>query len=70
MSESPRMAAELLTAAEVAAELRLDRETVCEMLRVGELRGFKPRGQWRVRRPDLERFVALRMNDAPPPQAA
>ena len=54
--------ANLLTAPEVAERLRLDRETVCEMLRIGELRGFKTRGRWRIEEPDLEAYVERQMN--------
>ena len=53
---------ELLTAQEVAAELRLDEQTVRKYLRGGQLQGFKVGGQttarhhWRITREEVEAF--------------
>jgi excisionase family DNA binding protein len=48
------MTKELLNIKEVAALLRLAEKTVYSMAQAGELPVFKVRGQWRVRRDDLD----------------
>lgn len=52
------MAIDLLTLQDVAEALRLAERTVYAMAAAGELPAFKIRGQWRVRRMDLEAWVA------------
>ena len=48
---------EHLTIKEVAALLKLAEETVYAMANEGELPAFKIRGQWRIRRAELERWM-------------
>lgn len=48
----------LLTIPEVADELRVHRSTVYRMLTARELATVEVRGKRRVRRSDLERYVA------------
>lgn len=48
---------EILTIKEVAALLKLAEMTVCAMANAGELPAFKIRGQWRIRRTELERWM-------------
>lgn len=48
---------ETLTPEEVAAILRIDKETVYRNLRQGRLPGAKVGGQWRTRRVDLDRIL-------------
>lgn len=49
---------ELLTAAEVQAELRLGKRAVYRMLNRGIIPGRKVGSTWRVRRCDLDRVLA------------
>ena len=51
------MTNELLNIKEVAALLRLAEKTVYSMAQVGELPAFKVRGQWRIRRADLDAWM-------------
>lgn len=37
--------------------LKLAQKTVYSMANAGELTAFKIRGQWRIRRPELERWM-------------
>ena len=57
----------VLTTREVAAALRVDRDTVIRWLNEGALQGFKlPGGDWRVHQTELERI----MTPQPAPAAA
>ena len=49
---------ELLTCEEAAAYLRLAPQTVYRLLRAGALPGVKVGRQWRVRRADLDAYLA------------
>ncbi len=48
---------EVLTIKEVAALLKLAEKTVYAMANAGELPAFKIRGQWRIRRAQLDRWM-------------
>ncbi len=48
----------LLTTEDVLTYLRINARTVYRLIRGGELRAVRVGRQWRVRRQDLERFVA------------
>jgi excisionase family DNA binding protein len=48
---------EVLTIKEVAALLKLAEKTVYLMAQGGEIPAFKARGQWRVRRSDLDAWI-------------
>jgi len=48
---------EILTIREVAALLKLAEKTVYSMAQQGEIPAFKVRGQWRIRRADLDRWI-------------
>ncbi len=48
----------LLTTEDVLSYLRVNARTVYRLIRDGELRAVRVGRQWRVRRQDLERFVA------------
>lgn len=52
-----RILDEVLTIKEVAALLKLAEKTVYAMANAGELPAFKIRGQWRIRRTELERWM-------------
>ena len=48
----------VLTTKEVAAALRVDRNTVIRWLNEGAIRGFQlPGGDWRISRSELERIM-------------
>ena len=51
------MADEVLTIKEVAALLKLAEKTVYAMANAGELPAFKIRGQWRIKRAELDRWM-------------
>lgn len=51
----------LMTAREVQEELRISRATVDRLFAAGDLPSFKVRGSRRVRREDLQQFIARRM---------
>ncbi|HLZ73350.1 MAG TPA: helix-turn-helix domain-containing protein [Dehalococcoidia bacterium] len=54
-----------LTVKEVAERLGTHPETVRRWLQSGRLRGYRPGGDklgWRVRREDLEQYIAVRTN--------
>jgi excisionase family DNA binding protein len=51
------MADEVLTIKEVAALLKLAEKTVYAMAAAGEIPAFKIRGQWRIRRADLDEWI-------------
>lgn len=56
---------ELLTVADIAGYLKVDRESVRRWLRSGALSGINlGRAGWRVRPEDLERFLAERTRDS------
>ncbi len=48
----------LLTTEDVLSYLRINARTVYRLIRDGDLRAVRVGRQWRVRRQDLERFVA------------
>ena len=48
---------EILTIKEVAALLKLAEKTIYSMAQKGELPAFKVRGQWRIRRWELDRWI-------------
>ncbi len=48
---------ELLTIEEVARILRISVQTVRRMIDEGELRAIKIRGQWRIKREDLQNYI-------------
>ena len=59
--------ARALTSAQVAEALGVVRRVVLDMIRSGELRGWRlhgDHGDWRVNSRDLERFLAERSEDA------
>jgi excisionase family DNA binding protein len=51
------MADEVLTIKEVAALLKLAEKTVYTMAQAGEIPAFKIRGQWRIKRAELDRWI-------------
>lgn len=51
------MADEVLTIKEVAALLKLAEKTVYAMAQAGEIPAFKIRGQWRIKRTELDRWI-------------
>ena len=55
--EPRKMTDEVLTIKEIAEFLKLAEKTVYSMAQRGELPAFKVRGQWRIRRADLERWI-------------
>lgn len=60
MSSEPRtdpMHDEVLTIKEVAALLKLAEKTVYAMAAAGEIPAFKIRGQWRIKRAELDRWI-------------
>jgi excisionase family DNA binding protein len=50
------MSDEVLTIKEVAALLKLAEKTVYTMAQTGEIPAFKIRGQWRIKRAELDRW--------------
>jgi excisionase family DNA binding protein len=51
------LADEVLTIKEVAALLKLAEKTVYAMAQAGEIPAFKIRGQWRIKRTELDRWI-------------
>lgn len=51
------MADEVLTIKEVAVLLKLAEKTVYAMAAAGEIPAFKIRGQWRIKRTELDRWM-------------
>ena len=51
------MADEVLTIKEVAALLKLAEKTVYAMAQGGEIPAFKIRGQWRIKRTELDQWI-------------
>ena len=51
------MADEVLTIKEVAALLKLAEKTVYAMAQAGEIPTFKIRGQWRIKRTELDQWI-------------
>ena len=51
------MSDEVLTIKEVAALLKLAEKTVYAMANAGELPAFKIRGQWRIKRTELDKWI-------------
>ena len=56
-NDGAAMSDEVLTIKEVAALLRLAEKTVYAMANAGELPAFKIRGQWRIKRTELDRWL-------------
>ncbi len=54
---------EVLTIKEVATLLKLAEKTVYLMAQGGEIPAFKARGQWRIRRLDLDAWIESRTGD-------
>ena len=54
----PKAAADLLLPEEVAAELRLSKRTILDLLKRGELVGFKAASEWRIERSALSDYLA------------
>lgn len=48
---------EVLTIKEVAALLKLAEKTVYAMAAAGEIPAFKIRGQWRIKRTELDQWI-------------
>ena len=48
---------ELLTIEEVARILKVSMQTVRRMIDEGELKAIKIRGQWRIKREDLQDYI-------------
>jgi len=48
---------EVLTIKEVAALLKLAEKTVYAMAQAGEIPAFKIRGQWRIKRTELDTWI-------------
>jgi excisionase family DNA binding protein len=55
---------EVLTIKEVAALLKLAEKTVYLMAQGGEFPAFKARGQWRIRRSDLDAWIESQTGDS------
>ena len=51
------MPSEVLTIKEVAALLKLAEKTVYSMANAGEIPAFKIRGQWRIKRAELDQWL-------------
>ena len=51
------MSDEVLTIREAAALLKLAEKTVYAMAAAGEIPAFKIRGQWRIKRAELDRWI-------------
>jgi len=51
------MSDEILTLQEVAALLKVADKTVYTMAQKGEIPAFKVRGQWRLRRKDIDAWI-------------
>jgi len=65
MEARQRLDTKCLTLDEVSAELEVDRRTVTEWLRSGQLKGWRisengHAGQWRILRSELRQFIADR----------
>jgi excisionase family DNA binding protein len=52
---------EILTIRDVAALLKVGEKTIYTMAQVGDLPGFKVRGQWRFRRFDIDAWIAAQV---------
>ncbi len=52
-----------MTTEDVLSYLRINARTVYRLIREGDLRAVRVGRQWRVRRQDLERFVAAQRID-------
>lgn len=56
-NDGAAMSDEVLIIKEVAALLKLAEKTVYAMANAGELPAFKIRGQWRIKRAELDRWI-------------
>src|SRR5262245_3071947 len=55
----------MLTPEEVAQRLKVTERTVYRWLQTGRVRGYKLGARlWRIEPPDLQKFLACRVNDA------
>lgn len=61
-----KMTNEILNIREVAELLRVAEKTVYSMAQRGELPAFNVRGQWRVRRADLDAWINAQRAPARP----
>lgn len=50
---------QILTIKDVAVILKLAEKTVYSMAQAGELPAFKVRSQWRIRKMDFDKWVAI-----------
>lgn len=57
---------QVFTIKDVAEILKLAEKTVYSMAQDGELPAFKVRGQWRIRRVDFDKWMALQAKAAIP----
>lgn len=48
---------EILTIWEVGALLKLAEKTVCAMAQAGEIRAAKIRGQWSIKRTEIDQWI-------------
>jgi excisionase family DNA binding protein len=51
------MAEDILTISEVAKMLRVSEDTIRRMIDDGKLPAFKARGNWRIRREEVEKII-------------
>lgn len=63
MTEDQTNSLLILTLEEVAELLRLQPEAVVELLELGDLRGFKVHGEWRILSDDLTAFLSARLQE-------
>jgi excisionase family DNA binding protein len=54
---------EILTIKDVASLLKLADKTVYAMANAGEIPAFKVRGQWRLRRADVARWIQQQVDE-------
>ena len=57
---------QVLTIKDIAAILNLAEKTVYSMAQDGELPAFKVRGQWRIRRVDFDKWMAIQAQAVTP----
>jgi excisionase family DNA binding protein len=57
---------QVLTIKDIAAILKLAEKTVYSMAQDGELPAFKVRGQWRIRRVDFDKWMAIQAKAVTP----
>ena len=57
---------QVLTIKDIATILKLAEKTVYSMAQDGELPAFKVRGQWRIRRVDFDKWMAIQAQAVTP----